>query len=339
MSRWQYTKGLHEIGNGNHAWLQPDGSWGWSNAGLITDSGQSLLVDTLFDLKLTREMLHAMRNAVPAARDIAQVVNTHANGDHYFGNQLVADAQIIVSQACADEMREKPPEALIARFANHQALGEGGEFLMRTMGRVFDFRGIVYTAPTRTFSGEISLSVGNKAVRLVEVGPAHTQGDTLCYVPQDKVVYTGDILFNGGHPVVWAGPVANWIAACDLMLSWDVDVVVPGHGPITDKSGVRQLKHYLEYISQEARRCHDAGMTLEEAVDDISLKEFRGWTDPERIYVNIYSLYREFSADTSPVDSARLFTLMARYEERQRQLHGKHGCGAHCTHPGHHHHP
>ena len=275
MTKWQFTKGLHEIGNGNHAWLLPDGSWGWSNAGLITDSGQSLLVDTLFDLKLTREMLHAMRNAVPAARDIGQVVNTHANGDHYFGNQLVSDAEIIVSQACADEMREHPPEALIDMFRNYKQRGDGGEFLMKTMGRVFDFRGIVYTPPTRTFSGELSLKVGNKDVHLVEVGPAHTKGDTLCYVPQDKVVFTGDILFNGGHPIVWAGPVDNWIRACDLMLSWDVEVVVPGHGPVTDKSSVRELKHYLEYVKAEARKRYDMGMTLEQAVDDILVEGVR----------------------------------------------------------------
>ena len=81
--KWQYTRGLHEIGNGNYAWLQPDGSWGWSNAGLVTDGGASLLVDTLFDLKLTRDMLHAMRNAVPAAKEIATVVKLAVTGDTF----------------------------------------------------------------------------------------------------------------------------------------------------------------------------------------------------------------------------------------------------------------
>ena len=56
MAQWTYTKGLHDLGNGCWAWLAPDGSWGWSNSGLISDDGVSLLVDTLFDLKLTREM-------------------------------------------------------------------------------------------------------------------------------------------------------------------------------------------------------------------------------------------------------------------------------------------
>jgi glyoxylase-like metal-dependent hydrolase (beta-lactamase superfamily II) len=333
MSKWQYTKGLHEIGNGNYAWLQPDGTWGWSNAGLVVDGDQSLLVDTLFDLKLTRDMLHGMRNAVPAAKQIGQVVNTHANGDHFFGNQLVSDSEIIVSQACADEMKTHPPEKLIDRFRNYKQLGEGGEFLMKTMGRVFDFRGIVYTPPSRTFSGQIDLKVGDKTVRLVEVGPAHTQGDTLAYVPENRVVYTGDILFNGGHPIVWAGPVDNWIRACDLMLSWDLDVVVPGHGPITDKAGVRQLKYYLEYVKAEARKRFDQGMTLEQAVDDISLKEFSSWTDAERIYVTVNNLFQEFSGDKSPPDSIKLFGLMSHYHERQRMLHG--GCGPNCGHAHH----
>jgi cyclase len=329
--KWQYTKGLHEIGNGNHAWLLPDGTWGWSNAGLITDSGESLLVDTLFDLKLTREMLHAMRNAVPAAQEIDKVVNTHANGDHYFGNQLVADSEIIVSKACADEMVEHPPQMLIDRFRNYKELGDGGEFLMQKMGRVFDFRGIVYTPPTRTFSGHTTLKVGNKTVELYEVGPAHTKGDVLCYVPGDKVVFTGDILFNGGHPIIWAGPVDNWIRACDLTLSWDVDVVVPGHGPIADKSAVRGLKEYLVYVKTEARQRYDAGMTLEQAVDDISLKAFGSWTDAERIYVTVNNMFQDWSGDKTPPDTVRLFGLMAHYEERQRQLHGHHaGCGPQC---------
>ena len=67
MAQWPFTKGLHEVGPGLWAYIQPNGSWGWSNAGLIVDGDDTMLVDTLFDVKLTREMLDAMRRAVPAA--------------------------------------------------------------------------------------------------------------------------------------------------------------------------------------------------------------------------------------------------------------------------------
>ena len=130
----------------------------------------------------------------------------------------------------------------------------------------------------------------------MNVGPAHTSGDILAYVPGDRTVFTGDILFIGGHPLAWVGPIANWIAACDLILSWDVETIVPGHGPITDKAGVRKLKGYFEYLTVEARKRFDAGMTPAEAARDISLASYRDWIDAERIIVNIHTLYKDFGA-------------------------------------------
>ena len=109
-----YTKGAHEIGDGLWAYLQPDGGWGWSNAGLITDGDASLLVDTLFDLTLTAQMLDELRAVAPAAERIGTLVNTHANGDHCYGNQLVTGAEIVASTASAREMDEVPPAMLAA---------------------------------------------------------------------------------------------------------------------------------------------------------------------------------------------------------------------------------
>src|SRR5471032_1727685 len=100
-----FTKGLHDFGNGCYGYLQPDGGWGLSNAGLVADSGETLLVDTLMDLALTREMLASMRAAVPAAARIGTVINTHSNPDHTFGNELVAGAAIISSDVCLEEKR------------------------------------------------------------------------------------------------------------------------------------------------------------------------------------------------------------------------------------------
>ena len=315
MSAWPYTKGAHDLGRGCWAYLQPDGTWGWSNAGLVSDAGETLLVDTLFDLKCTREMLAAFRAAVPAAQRIGTLVNTHSNGDHTFGNQLVEGAEIIASSACAEEMRERPPEELAAMMRNWRTLGPGPAFFHEVMGTRFDYEGIRLTLPTRTFDGEIALRVGDKQVRVIEVGPAHTGGDVIVHVPQDRVVFTGDILFVGGHPVLWAGPVGNWIRACDLILGWDVETVVPGHGPITGKGGVRAMKHYLEYIRDEAKKRYDAGLGPEEAARDIALTPFADWTDPERILVNVDSLYREFRRDTGSRDVMALFAAMGRYHQ------------------------
>lgn len=312
MARWQYTNGLHDIGNGCYAYLQPDGGWGWSNAGLVVDGRSTLLVDTLFDLPLTRAMLERMRAAVPAAAKIDTVVNTHGNPDHTFGNELVPGAEIIATNACVEDMRATPPEMLAGLMKNWRSLGEGAAFIHQLMGN-FQFEGITLTLPTRTFDGTLSVAVGGKRVDLIEVGPAHTKGDTIVHVPRDRAVFTGDILFSNGHPIMWVGPVANWIAACDRILALDVDIVVPGHGPVTDKAGVRAMKHYLEYVRDEAKKRFDAGLDFEEAARDVALDAFGDWRDDERIVANVHALYREFRHDPTPPDAPTLFAAMSRY--------------------------
>jgi len=330
MADWKFTKGLHDIGNGSYAYLQPDGGWGWSNAGLITDGDEALLVDTLFDLKLTREMLDAMRDATPQANDIGTLINTHSNGDHTFGNQLVEGAEIIASAACAAEMKERGPEELAQIMREAPGLGEGGKFLLEAMGPTkFDFNDIVYTMPTRTFDKSLTLTLGDKTIEVLNVGPAHTGGDTLVYIPKDRTVFTGDILFNEGHPILWAGPIANWITACDLMLGWDLETVVPGHGAITDKSSIRNLKEHLIYIDAEARKRYDAGMGVEEAALDIVMDAYDQWSDPERIVINVMSLFREYGAPPSTSPRIELHAMMSRYRAHRRDVAGHDGHAGH----------
>jgi cyclase len=260
-----YPPGLQEVADGCHAYLQPDGSWGWSNAGLVVGDGASLLVDTLFDLRLTQRMLDSM-TAITLAAPIGQVVNTHANGDHCFGNVLVGDAEIIATSATTREMEEVPPSLLAGL---NSAPGEVGDMFRSFFGE-FDFEGIELRLPDRTFDGRIDLEVGGRLVELIEVGPAHTQGDTLAHVPDARTIYTGDILFIGGTPIVWAGPLSNWVAACDLMLGMDVDVVVPGHGPVTDKAGVASVRDYLSFVDDAAGQRYAAGIDAWEATREIA---------------------------------------------------------------------
>jgi glyoxylase-like metal-dependent hydrolase (beta-lactamase superfamily II) len=115
-----------------------------------------------------------MRDAVPAAKSIDTLINTHANGDHTYGNQLVKGAQIVASQACLKEMERRPPDAFIKRVENWRDYGESGALIYDLMGRKFDFGGIVNTLPTRTFDRELTLMVGDKRIELINVGPAHT---------------------------------------------------------------------------------------------------------------------------------------------------------------------
>ena len=318
MASTDYTLGLHELGEGCFAYLQPDGGWGWSNAGLIVGAGESLLVDTLFDLDLTAAMLDVMSPVVGAA-PIDTVVNTHANGDHCYGNSEVVrrrpDVEIVSSTSTADEMVDVPPAMLAAL---NQAPGEVGE-LFRSFFGEFHFDGIELVLPTTTFDRRLDVQVGGRLVELIEVGPAHTAGDTIVHVPDARTVYTGDILFIGGTPIVWAGPLSNWVAACNLMLGLDVDTVVPGHGPLTDSAGIVAVRDYLEFVDAEATVRQAAGMDAFDAARDIGRllgldERFNEWGEFGRIAVNVETVYRTLDPDHSTPDVVEQFRRMAQLE-------------------------
>lgn len=337
-----YTRGVHELGDGLFAYLQPRGQWGLSNAGLLADGDQSLLVDTLFDLQLTRDMLNDFARAHRAARRIDTVVNTHANGDHCWGNQLVAHADIIASRRGAAEMAELPPGqvALLVKVARTtQRLGAAGTLLANSLGKLglrkvaavaraapfvleafgeFNFDDIELTPPSRTFDRELDVQVGNRTANLIEVGPAHTQGDVIVHVPDARTVFTGDILFAQAHPIIWAGPVRNWIDACERIEAMDVQTVVPGHGPLSTKRDVADTRHYLQYLSEQTRARYDAGMDVDSAARDIAFEDFRHWTEAERVAVNVRTLYREFAGEQTVPDAVTLFSSMASLWQQQR---------------------
>jgi cyclase len=307
-----YVKGLQEVGDGLYAYLQPDGGWGWSNAGLIVEGDSTLLVDTLYDLRLTEQMLRSMRDAVPAAARIGTLVNTHANGDHCYGNQLLAGARIVASERTVEQMTELPPQAMAALVEQAPQMGELGAFFLECFG-VFDFSGIELLLPEDTFSGEVTIDVGDRELELIEVGPAHTRGDTLVFDRARRVLFSGDILFAGAHPIAWAGPVSNWIAACERILAMDVDVIVPGHGPLAGPDEVRELKAYFEYLYEQARARHADGMTAMQAARSISLDRWADWGETERLVVNVANIYAEISGDREPPDALAAFQQMTEF--------------------------
>lgn len=301
---------LEDLGGGIFAWIQPDGSWGLANAGLVSDGDASLLVDTLYDLTLTQRMLDAMADATPAARRIDTLVNTHANGDHCYGNQLVGDARIITSTATAEEWDEVTPEMMAQMLAAADQMGPVGKFVQKAFG-AYRFDGLRPTPPTETFDGQLELTIGDRAVELIEVGPAHTAGDVIIHVPSTRTVFTGDILFIDGTPIMWEGPVANWIAACEKIAELGPEVIVPGHGPLTDTRGALAVRDYLVYVRDETRKRFDAGLSIRDAAHDIALGDYSAWLDSERIAVNVSTLYKEFGYTGPAPDTMEIFGLMA----------------------------
>ncbi|MFC5064623.1 MBL fold metallo-hydrolase [Actinomycetospora atypica] len=311
MSTLDYRRGLHDLGDGCHAWLQPDGSWGWSNSGLVTGSGVSLMVDTLFDLALTREMLEGVR-PVTDHHPVRTLVNTHSDPDHTFGNQLLArrDVEILATAAAAALMTQEAADAVAS--VKH-APGTLGDFARHVFGP-FDLEGITATGPDRTFEGEESIDVGGREVRLIQVGPAHTPGDALVLVPDARLLYAGDVMFVGGTPIAWAGPIDRWVAALDLILDMDVVTIVPGHGPVSGKSEVSVMREYLVYVTDEARRRYEDGLDVDDAIASIDLGKWADLPEAGRLAQNVLNVYQQLDPSVPRPDRLSVLTKIAALE-------------------------
>lgn len=275
----RFPAGLSDLGGRLYAWLQPNGGLGESNAGLVVGEGESLLIDTLWDTRLTRRMLDAMA-AHTAAAPIRRLVNTHGDPDHCWGNQLLAGAEILATRATEEDMRGEDPRRLRLLALGGRILPGGLSAFARLL-RPYDFSGIKVTAPTRTFEGMLELDVGGRRVDLIEVGPAHTPGDLIVHIPDERIVFAGDLLFVGVTPIMWVGPVENWLAGLDRIIELGPRAVIPGHGPVTDLDGVRAMRSYWEFVV----RAVGEGQTAREMLGALP-EPFAGWDNPERIAVN-----------------------------------------------------
>ncbi|MFV0478835.1 MAG: MBL fold metallo-hydrolase [Parahaliea sp.] len=302
----RYREGLYRVSADCYAWLVPNGAWGETNIGLIDCGRESVLIDTCWDLHYTTEMLDFMHPVVAHA-PITHIINTHADGDHCWGNQLFGNTRIISSQACARHIHHTSPTAMnaiknIAGIARHLPLRSMRDFghYMGAMLKPYDFSGINVQAATETFVQEKQLRIGNIELQLIQVGPAHTDGDTIIYIPERNTAYSGDIVFADSTPVAWAGPVENIVQALRHLLALKVDILVPGHGPLATPAIVQQQIDYWEFLQENLYQSCQQGIAPQDAARQLLLSArfgnspFANWGSPERAVTSAFTLYRHW---------------------------------------------
>lgn len=325
-----FKEGLYRLDANTYAWMVPNGSWGETNIGLIDCGGQSVLIDTCWDVRYTQELLDAAADIIQQS-PIEYVLNTHADGDHCWGNQLFSNRQIIATQACIQQMHHLSPRSLNAikktggMLASVRVphLAKFGHY-MHTMFSPYDFSGIHITPAHEGFSGERLLKVNGVEILLSEVGPAHTNGDAIVYIPSRRIAFAADILFVGATPVMWSGPVENLLAALKKLLALDARVIVPGHGPLATPTDVQNVIDYWEFVQEELHARMTQGMPADVAARDVVLSPafrhsiFASWDSPERLMTNAYTLYRQWGVQLpyrpgllGPMDLMRRQAMLA----------------------------
>jgi glyoxylase-like metal-dependent hydrolase (beta-lactamase superfamily II) len=304
---------LESLADGVFACLQPDRGLGYSNSGLV-DRGGGLVVDTFWDLAHTRDLIAAYARVWRGQP--GRVVNTHSNGDHCWGNQLFADAEIIGHRLCAEGFGKESPAMLQAV----RRAASSSDAALASLGRKladWDFSGIELRPPNRLIEDRLTLHLDDVTVELLYVGPAHTAGDVIVHLPRQRIVFTGDALFRRCTPIGWEGTYANWFAALDRIVALEPSVIVPGHGPLCGVEGPKKMKAYLEYVRAESQRFFEQGLSALEAAKRIDLGPYAGWTEPARLVFNVARAYRELRGEPfdAPIDAVALFREMYELEQ------------------------
>ncbi|MEV7533997.1 MBL fold metallo-hydrolase [Streptomyces hydrogenans] len=276
-----------------HAYVQPDGGWCLNNAGFLGDASESLLVDTTATERralLLREAVLAAGLPLPRT-----VVNTHHHGDHTYGNGVFRpEARIVGHENCRSEQLD----------AGHQ---------LHLLWPQTDFGRVEITPPDLTYRDRMTVHAGGTEVRLLHPGPAHTTGDSIVHLPEHGVVFTGDLVFQGGTPFLPMGSLSGSLRALDLLRSLDAERVVPGHGPVTDPGAFDATERYLRWVAELAAEGHAKGEPPLETARRADPGEFGTWRESERLVANLHRAYAELDGlpEGHPLDPMAVFGDMA----------------------------
>ncbi len=287
-----------EVAPGVHAYVQPRGGWCVSNAGVISGPDVTVVVDTL----ATERRARALRGFVDhvSASPNRLLVNTHHHGDHTFGNHIFGEHPVLAHARARDE-------------------AAAADLGLTKLWPDVDWGDVRVTLPTITFTDRMTLHVGQRTVELIHVGVAHTTNDVVVWLPEERVLFSGDVVMSGAAPFSLFGSVAGTIKAIGMLRELAPVTVVCGHGPV---GGAELLDHniaYLEWVQELAAEGVLCGRLPLQVARDSGGGRFADLIDAERLVGNLHRAYAELSgaAPGTELDVLAIFAEMVAY-------HGEH---------------
>jgi len=265
---------VQEVSDGVFAYVQPDGTWWINNTGFLVGRSRAAAIDACATEARTRALLAAIRQVTP--RPVQTLINTHHHGDHTHGNSLFEDATIVAHEGTRAEIlaEGKPGTSALIRSGTWNPV-EWGE---------------LQTAPPfLTYQTSVDLWVDELRCEVRHVGtPAHSTNDSIVWLPERRVLFAGDLLFNGGTPFLLAGSVVGAIQAVRALKDLDAETIVPGHGPVCGPVVIDDVLAYLEFVLDLATDAVKADIAPLDAARSVDLGRFSDLTDAERLVGNLH---------------------------------------------------
>jgi cyclase len=291
---------LQEVADDIYAYIQPDGSWWINNTGFLVGRRGVVSVDACSTERRTRAYLGAIASVT--GQPVRTLINTHHHGDHTHGNYLFAGATIVAHEKCRQEML---------------AFGPPGPAPFWTE---VDWGGVELEPPFLTYESGIRVYVDDLACEVRHVGtPAHTTNDSIVWVPDRALLFSGDLLFQGGTPFLLMGSVAGAITVLEELKQLSAATIVPGHGAVSGPELIDEVTGYLRFVTQAAAAAREAGLSPLDAARELDLGPYADLLDPERIVGNLHRAYAELGGAPpgAPTDVVAALADMVTYNGGQ----------------------
>lgn len=275
-----------EVSDGVFAYVQHDGSWWINNTGFMVGSRGVVSVDACSTEARTRAYLATIAEVSDVP--VRTLVNTHHHGDHTFGNYLF------------------PGATIVGQTRSRAAVEGWGLPRSAPFWTDVDWGEVELAPPFLTFEESLTIHVDDLRCEVRHLGlPAHTDNDAIVWLPERKVLFAGDLVFEGVTPFVVQGSVAGLLETLSQLALLGPETVVPGHGPVTDARAFDEVAGYLRFVQDVAAGGIAADMSPLEAALDSDLAAFAELRDPERIVGNLHRAYAEVRGEAwgGPLDA------------------------------------
>lgn len=285
-----------EVSKDVYAYIQHDGSWWVNNTGFLLGSRGVVSIDACSTEARTRAYLATI--AQLSEQPVRTLVNTHHHGDHTFGNYLFSGATIVGQERSRAALQAWGPP----RSAPFWTDVEWGD--------------VELAPPFLTFEDSVTVYVDDLRCEVRHLGlPAHTDNDAVVWLPERKVLFSGDLLFRDGTPFVVQGSVGGMLETLAALEALGAETIVPGHGPVSGPDVIADVSRYLRFVQHIAADGVAAGLSPLEAALETDLGEFAELLDRERIVGNLHRAYAEARGEPwgAHLDAAAALADMVAY--------------------------
>ena len=270
-----YESGVIEIAEGVYAWINENCA---TNAGFIVGEEGVVVIDTLMTPSLAGSLMTVVRDVTQ--KPIRYVINTHFHGDHVYGNQYFLPTPIVGHENCKFDLDTKW-DSNFNRYWSREALRP-------------ELSRIVKTTPDVTFNDKMSIWLGSREIQLSFHGRAHSNSDILLYLPEEKVLFVGDLAVNKTLPAFPDGHITDWVSVLEQVDKVDTDTIVPGHGPVGTKAEFNEAKGLLNLLNTQIKSAFDNGATEDEACKNIDVGIYSGFANQDRIPQIVEMAYKAY---------------------------------------------